>query len=171
MQRPNQDKLNAFLGQMVGDLGAVASGALVLLGARLGLFKAMGCGDEMTSAELAQRTGTYEQHVKEWLGAQVAAGYVEQSGSCFRLNPEQAVVLADENSPAFMAGAFEVLSGLWIHHAKVAEAFRSGAELTWHDHSAYLFQGTTPLLSDGDKMARPPRGAVRSTSPRRRKGR
>lgn len=171
MQEPDQDKLNAFLGQMVGDLGAMANGALALLGERLGLFKAMRSGDDMTAAELAQRTGTHERHVREWLAAQAAAGYVDHKGGCFHLNPEQAVVFADENSPAFMAGAFEVLSTLWIHQAKVAEAFRSGRGLTWHDYSACLFQGTAPSLSDRHKMAWLPRDGVRSTNPRRRKGR
>src|SRR4029077_17092732 len=125
-QPVDPDKLNAFLGRMVGDLGAIATGALVLLGDRLGLFRAMRSGEAVTPDELAQRTGTHERYVREWLSAQAAAGYVDYDDVTgnFRLNPEQAAVFADEDSPASMAGAFEVLSSLWLDEPKVAEAFR-----------------------------------------------
>lgn len=151
MQQPDQNKLNAFLGRMVGDLGAVASGALVLLGDRLGLFKAMRAGDKVTAAELAQRTGTHERYVREWLAAQAAAGYVDYDSSAdqFYLNPEQATVFADEDSPAFMAGAFEAMSTLWLDEPKVADAFRTGKGLAWHDHSACLFRGTERFFRPG----------------------
>jgi 2-polyprenyl-3-methyl-5-hydroxy-6-metoxy-1,4-benzoquinol methylase len=151
MQQPDQDKLNAFLGRMVGDLGSIATGALVLLGDRLGLFKAMQAGDEMTATELAQRTGTHERYVREWLAAQAAAGYIDYNSVSdrFHLNPEQATVFADEDSPAFMAGAFEVLSALWVDEAKVADTFRTGKGLAWHDHSACLFRGTERFFRPG----------------------
>ncbi len=151
MRQPDQDKLNTFLGRMVGELGAAATGALVLLGDRLGLFKAMQDGNEITAAELARRTGTHERYVREWLAAQAAAGYVDYDAGAdsFHLNPEQAVVFADEDSPAFMAGAFEVLSTLWIDEPKVTEAFRSGKGLAWHDHSACLFRGTERFFRPG----------------------
>src|SRR5689334_16943956 len=131
MQQPDQDKLNAFLGRMVGDLGCIATGALVCLGDRLGFYKAMRAGDELTAAELAARTGTHERNVGEWLAAQAAAGYVEYDAGTdrFHLSPEQASLFADEDSPAFMAGAFEVLSSLWVDEPKVAEAFRTGRGL------------------------------------------
>jgi 2-polyprenyl-3-methyl-5-hydroxy-6-metoxy-1,4-benzoquinol methylase len=151
MQQPDQDKLNAFLGRMVGDLGSAATGALVCLGDRLGLFKAMQDGDKMTAAELAQRTGTHERYVREWLAAQAAAGYVEYDAGTdrFHLNPEQATVFADEDSPAFMAGAFDVLASLWLDEPKVAEAFQTGKGLAWHDHSACLFRGTERFFRPG----------------------
>ena len=151
MQQPDRDKLNVFLGRMVGDLGAVATGALVLLGDRLGLFKAMRAGDELTAKELAQRTGTHERYVREWLAAQAAAGYVDYDADRdrFHLNPEQATVFADEDSPAFMAGAFEVLSALWVDEPKVTDAFRTGKGLAWHDHSACLFRGTERFFRPG----------------------
>jgi 2-polyprenyl-3-methyl-5-hydroxy-6-metoxy-1,4-benzoquinol methylase len=151
MPPPDQDKLNAFLGRMVGDLGAVATGALVLLGDRLGLFKAMRDGEAISAAELARRTGTHERYVREWLSAQAAAGYVDyDAGSdLFHLNPEQALVFADEDSPAFMAGAFEVLSALWVDEPKVTEVFRTGRGLAWHDHSACLFRGTERFFRPG----------------------
>src|SRR3984893_5440141 len=131
MPQPDQEKLNTFLGRMVGDLGAAATGALVLLGDHLGLFKAMGTGETMTAGDLARRTGTHERYVREWLAAQAAAGYVEYDAGTdgFHLNPEQATVFADEDSPAFMAGAFEVTAALWLDESKVAEAFRTGNRL------------------------------------------
>jgi 2-polyprenyl-3-methyl-5-hydroxy-6-metoxy-1,4-benzoquinol methylase len=151
MQKLDPDKLNAFLGRMVGDLGAVATGALVLLGDHLGLFKAMKEGDRVTAAELAKRTGTNERYVREWLAGQAAAGYVEYDAGAdaFYLNAEQAVVFADEDSPAFMAGAFEVMSALWLDEPKVLEAFRTGKGRAWHEHSACLFRGTERFFRPG----------------------
>ncbi len=151
MSEPNQEKLNAFLGKMVGDLGAIATGAGVVLGDRLGLFKAMRGGGKMTAADIAAQTGTQERLVREWLSAQAAAGYVDydEAGDRFYLNPEQELVFADEESPAFMAGAFEVLSSLWIDEEKVSDAFRSGKGLGWHEHSACLFRGTERFFRPG----------------------
>ncbi|WP_315836938.1 methyltransferase domain-containing protein [Bradyrhizobium prioriisuperbiae] len=151
MQQPDQGKLDAFLGRMVGDLGGIASGALVVLGDRLGFYKAMQSGEPVTAGELARRTGTHERNVREWLAAQAAAGYVDydRDEDAFHLNPEQATVFADENSPAFMTGAFEVMSALWIDEPKVSEAFRSGKGLAWHDHSACLFRGTERFFRPG----------------------
>jgi SAM-dependent methyltransferase len=148
---PDGDKLNAFLGRMVGDLGAIATGALVVLGDRLGLYRAMRSGEKLSPAELARRTGTHERNVREWLSAQAAAGYVDycDETNLFRLNPEQAAVFADEDSPAAMAGAFEVLSSFWIDEPKVAEAFRTGRGLGWHDHSQCLFRGTERFFRPG----------------------
>jgi len=136
---------------MVGDLGAIATGALVLLGDRLGLFKAMSSGEKLSSNELARRTGTSERYVREWLAAQAAAGYIEydDASNLFFLNPEQATVFAKEDSPASMAGAFEVMSTLWLDEPKVAEAFRTGRGLGWHEHSKCLFRGTERFFRPG----------------------
>jgi 2-polyprenyl-3-methyl-5-hydroxy-6-metoxy-1,4-benzoquinol methylase len=148
---PDPDRLNAFLGRMVGDLGAIASGALVLLGDRLGLYRAMRDGARTSSTELARRTGTHERYVREWLAGQAAAGYVDYDDATnqFFLNPEQAAVFADDDSPASMAGAFEVLATLWLDEGKVAEAFRSGRGVAWHDHSKCLFRGTERFFRPG----------------------
>lgn len=145
------ERLNAFLGRMVGDLGAIATGALVVLGDRLGLYKALREGGKLSPAELARRTGTHERNVREWLAAQAAAGYVEydEATNLFFLNSEQAVVFADEDSPAAMSGAFEVLSSLWIDEPKVAESFRTGLGLGWHEHSHCLFRGTERFFRPG----------------------
>ena len=143
--------LEAFLGKMVGDLGAVATGPLVLLGDRLGLFKAMRGAGALDAAAIARKTGTHERYVREWLSALAAAGYVayDAAQDTFHLTPEQEAVFADEDSPAFMAGAFEVLSSLWLDEPKVADAFKSGRGVAWHDHSACLFRGTERFFRPG----------------------
>ncbi len=151
MEQLNHDKLNALLGKMVGDLGAAATGALVTLGDHLGFYKAMQDGEALTPGELAERTGTRERYVREWLSAQSAAGYIDYDAGAdrFRLTPEQAMVFANEDSPAFMAGAFEVISALWLDEPKVADAFRTGKGLGWHEHSACLFRGTERFFRPG----------------------
>src|SRR5690242_19105949 len=102
-------KLDAFMGKMLADMGAAASGALVLVGDKLGLYKALAEGGPLDPAELAARTGTAERYIREWLSAQAAAGYVEYrpSDGKYSMSPEQAMALADEKSPAFVSGAFE----------------------------------------------------------------
>ncbi len=151
MAQLDQEKLDAFRGKMVGDLGAIATGAGVVLGDRLGLFAAMREGGKMTAAELAARTGTNQRLIREWLSGQAAAGYIdyEEATDRFYLNSEQELVFADEESPAFMAGAFEVLSSLWLDEEKVSQAFRSGKGVAWHEHSNCLFRGTERFFRPG----------------------
>jgi len=151
MAAPDPARLDAFMGRMLGDLGAVATGALVLLGDRLGLYKAMRAHGPVTPAELARLTGTHERYVREWLSAQAAAGYAEYDAAArtFHLNPEQTAVFADEDNPASMAGAFEVAATLWLDEPKVADAFRSGQGVGWHEHSACLFRGTERFFRPG----------------------
>jgi SAM-dependent methyltransferase len=151
MPQSDQERMDAFLGKMVGDLGAIATGAGVVLGDRLGLYTAMREGGKMTAAEISTRTGTHQRMVQEWLSAQAAAGYVdyEESTDRFYLNSEQESVFADEDSPAFMAGAFEVLSTLWLDEEIVRQSFRSGKGVGWHEHSACLFRGTERFFRPG----------------------
>ena len=127
----DEDKLNAFMGQFVGDLGAAMTAPLVLLGDRLGLYKAMADSEPVTPAELAERTGCRERYVREWLCSQAASGYVEYDAETetFRLPPEQAMALADENSPAFIPGAFQIVSAVTNDQPQIAERFRSGRGL------------------------------------------
>src|SRR5690348_6329280 len=108
----DEARLNEFLGKMVGDLGAAFSAALVGVGDKLGLFRELAKEESLTSAELAERTGTAERYVREWLAAQAAAGYVlfDSATDRYRLSPEQAMVFAEEGGPAFMVGAFDILS-------------------------------------------------------------
>ena len=138
------DKLNAFMGKMLGDLGAAVNAPLIRLGDSLGLYKAMAAGGPMTSSELAQRTGTTERYVREWLAAQAASGYVEYDAAAgrFTLPPEQAAVFADEDSPVFLAGVGDVIAAMVDVGPKVAEAFRTGHGVGWDRQNPCLFCGT-----------------------------
>jgi len=151
MREPNPDKLNELVGKLVGDLGAAMAGASILLGDRLGLYKAMVDGSPVTSAELAKKTGLHERYVREWLGAQAASGYVEYhpDSNAFSLSPEQAMAFAEEGSPAFFPGAFEVVQSNYLDEPKLEEAFRSGKGVGWHEHSKCLFSGTERFFRPG----------------------
>lgn len=137
-------KLDAFLGRMIGDMGAAASGALLILGDRLGLYRALREGGAQTSVELAKRANLSERYVREWLAAQAAAGYVEYDAATerFTLPPEHAALLADPESPMLMTGGFHSVASLYMDEPKVSAAFRSGAGVGWHEHSECLFCGT-----------------------------
>ncbi|HEX7757994.1 MAG TPA: class I SAM-dependent methyltransferase [Caulobacteraceae bacterium] len=147
----NPEKLQAFTGKMALDIGAAMSAALVVLGDRLGLYKALAKAGPSTSAELAALTGTVERNVREWLAAQAASGYVDYDATAgtFSLNPEQAMVFADEGGPAFMAGGFELISAAFQDEAKVAAAFKSGKGMGWHEHCPCLFSGTERFFRPG----------------------
>jgi len=148
---PDSSKLDAFLGKMVGDMGAAMSAALVVIGDKLGLYKALAEGGPATSAELAGRTETTERYVREWLAAQAAADYViyDPASGRYSLSPEQAMVFADEAGPAFMAGGFEILSAAFRDEPKVTQAFRTGAGVGWHEHDTCLFRGTERFFRPG----------------------
>ena len=141
-------KLNAFVGRMLGDLGALTNAVLVHVGDRLGLYKALVESGPTTPQALAQQTGTSARLVREWLSAQSAQGYVtyDRDTQKFSLSPEQAMVFADENSPVFMAGFFDVATGLFHDTPKIVQAFKSGRGLAWHEHNGCLFCGTERLF-------------------------
>ena len=145
------EKLQAFMGKLVGDIGAAWSGVMVLIGERLGLFKALAEGGPATSAELAGRTGTAERYVREWLAAQAAAGYGEYSRTTrrFSMTPEQAMALADENSPVYVAAAFDVIKSGYIDEPKVTAAFKTGRGVGWHERHDCLFRGVERFFRSG----------------------
>ena len=151
MREPNLDKLNELVGKLVGDLGAAMAGAGILLGDRLGLYKAMADGALVTSSELAKKTGLHERYVREWLSGQAASGYIDYHAekNAFSLSPEQAMAFAEEGSPAFFAGAFDVVQATYLDEPKVAEAFRTGKGVGWHVHSKCLFSGTERFFRPG----------------------
>ena len=124
----DQAKLEAFVGQVVVDMGAAISGLMLHLGDRLGLYQAMAGAGPITPAALAERTGTTERYVREWLAAQAAAGYVtyDPATQSFHLPAEHALVLAQEDSPAFMASGFEVLASVWETADELANGYVSG---------------------------------------------
>jgi SAM-dependent methyltransferase len=148
---PDEAKLNAFLGQVVGDLSSYAGAVMGYIGDRLGLYKAMADGAPITSAELAARTGTAERYVRDWLVNQAAGGYVEYDAASgrYRLPPEQAVALTDESSPAFVGGAFQVMLSLAHSLARVTENVRSGQGMFWGEHHPDLFEGTERFFKPG----------------------
>ena len=148
---PDQAKLDEFVGKILNDMGAAATGAMVLIGDKLGLYKALAAGGPLAPAELAARTGTAERYVREWLAAQAAAGYVQyrpETGT-YAMTAEQAMVLAEDASPAFMAGGFEVLASMFKDEPKISAAFRSGGGVGWHEHSPCLFRGTERFFRTG----------------------
>jgi len=140
----DEGRLHAFMGKMVDDMSAAMSGALVLIGDKLGLYKAVAEHGPLTPKQLADRTGTKERYVREWLAAQAASGYVtyDAKSGCFSMSPEQAMALAREDSPVFLAGAFDIIAAAYMDEPKVRQAFRTGGGVGWHEHSQCLFQGT-----------------------------
>jgi len=137
-------KVEQFMQKMVGDMGAAISAALVTLGDRLGLYKALAEGGPATSAELAKRTGCAERYLREWLAAQAAAGYVsfDKGSGRYSLDEVQRQAFAAEGNPGFMPGFFQVLGSMFRDEPKIAEAFRSGRGVGWHEHDVALFHGT-----------------------------
>jgi len=146
----DQQNLDAFLGQVVGDAGAAMSAALVVLGDRLGLYRAL-AGSPASAAELAARSGCAERYVQEWLDAQAAGGYVayDPADQRYSLPPAQATALADETSPAFVPGLFQVTQAIWAAVDRMAERFQSGAGLPWGEHHHCLFEGTERFFRSG----------------------
>lgn len=147
----DQAKLQAFVGQAVSEVGATLSAALVVIGDKLGLYKAMAGAGPLTSGELAQRTGTSERYVREWLAAQAAGGYVQydpQTG-CYTLPPEQAFALAEESSPVFLPGAFQLATSTIRDEPAIAERFRTGQGYGWHEHNHGVFEGVERFFRPG----------------------
>ncbi|MFL5264897.1 MAG: class I SAM-dependent methyltransferase [Anaeromyxobacteraceae bacterium] len=143
-------RMQEFMGRAVGDLGAAMSAALVRIGDRLGLYKALASAPA-TSDELAQRTGTVERYVREWLANQAASGYVMYDAATRRyaMTPEQVMALAQEDSPVFLPGAFQILEAMWRAETTISEAFRTGGGLAWTDQDAELFEGTERFFRPG----------------------
>ncbi len=146
-------KVEEFAGQVISDMAACASGLLHLIGHELGLYKAMKDQGFVTSKELAEKTGTYERYVREWLNNQAAGGYVlyDPSTKKYSLPAEHAFVLADEDSPAFMSAGYYIVSSLWNDKEKLARVFRTGEGFGWHEHNHDLFFGTESFFRPGYK--------------------
>jgi len=147
----DEAKLDAFMGEFVRDIGALAAAPLVVIGDKLGLYRAMADSQPVTPAELAERTGTRERYIREWLCAQAASGYVEYDPAtgAFRMPPEQAMALADPDSPAFIPGAFQLAGALIKDEPHITERFRTGEGFGWHEHDHDLFEGTERFFRPG----------------------
>lgn len=146
----DEDKLNDFLGMAIGDMGAAMSASLILLGDRLGLYKAL-AAQPLTSTQLAEKTGTVERYVREWLANQAAGGYVQfdADDGAWSLSPEQAACLADPNGPVDIPGAYNIIEAVFHVLDRTTENFRTGAGLEWGDHHPCLFAGTERFFRAG----------------------
>ena len=147
----NPQKLEAFMGKAIAEMGAAMNAALILLGDRLGLYKAMAGAGPMTSTELADKTSTTERYVREWMNAQAAGAILQYDAATARytLPDEHAFALAQEDSPAFIPGAFEIVQSMLIDEPRLREAFRTGEGVGWDQHHPCLFHGTERFFRPG----------------------
>src|SRR6266403_4521739 len=150
----DEGKLQELLGKMLGEAGAAMGIGLVLLGDKYGMYKALAAAGPLTAAELASRTGTAARYVHEWAAAQAAGGYInfDSATEQFSISPEQALVLADEDGPAFFPAMFEIAAAAARDLSKVEAAFRTGAGVGWHEHDPCLFRGTERFFRPGYAM-------------------
>ena len=146
----DEQRLAAFLGKAVGDLSASVSAVLMLIGDELGLYSAL-AGQSLSAAELAERTGTSERYVREWLANQAAGGYVEydRANDKYYMNDEQVLCLADPNGPVDLAGAYGIVQDLFHVRERAVENFRSGRGMEWGEHHPCLFAGTERFFRAG----------------------
>jgi 2-polyprenyl-3-methyl-5-hydroxy-6-metoxy-1,4-benzoquinol methylase len=140
----DESKLHQHLERMLSDIGAAMSASLVVIGDKLGLYKALAEGGPLTPTDLAKKTGTQERYVREWLHNQAAGGYVTYHAQThtFSLTPEQAYLLADETSNHFMPGAFEIIASTARDEPRIADRFITGGGMAWGDHDPGLYHGT-----------------------------
>jgi SAM-dependent methyltransferase len=147
----DEAKLEAFMGQAVLDMGAIISAPLMVMGEKLGLYKAMAGAGAVSSEELAQKTGVAERSVREWLGNQAAGGYISYDADTglYTLPDEHALALADEDSPFYILGVYESVASLYADEDRIMEAFRTGQGMGWHEHDHRLFCGTERFFRPG----------------------
>lgn len=149
VQRPlDAARLEAFVGCVVGDLAASYAGVMVSLGRKLGLYRAMAGAGPLSSREAATRSGCCERYVREWLNSQAAGGYLvyHPASDTYELPAEQAHVLADEESPLFMAPAWDIPASMWLDEERTLEAFRSGDGVPWGAHDERMFRGVAAFF-------------------------
>lgn len=146
----SEEKLNAFLGRAVGDLSASVSAVLMLIGDELGLYSAL-AGQHLSAAALAEKTGTSERYLREWLANQAAGGYVEYDAEAdeYHMTEEQALCLADPNGPVDLPGAYQIVNDLFQVRERAVENFRSGKGMEWGEHHPCLFEGTERFFRAG----------------------
>ena len=149
----DEAKLEQFMGKAVTDMAAAMTLLLMTIGDKLGIYKAMAGAGPVTPAQLATKTGLTERYLREWLGNQVASGYVEYDAAKKRytLPDEHAMALADEDSPVFLGGAFDVFGAAWAAEDKITDAFQTGKGVGWHEQHPRLFRGTERFFRPGYK--------------------
>lgn len=146
----NQERLNAFLGKAVTDLGAAVGAVMILIGDELGLYRELAKGP-LTSAELASRTGTHERYIREWLASQAAGGYAQYDAATgkYSLNEEQELCLANPHGPVDLPGAYAVVEDLYHVKERALANFRTGKGMEWGEHHPCLFHGTERFFRAG----------------------
>jgi SAM-dependent methyltransferase len=145
------DKLMGFVFRAVDEVGATLNTALVVMGDRLGLYRALAGAGPLTPAEVAQRSGTAERYVREWLNAQAAGGYVDYDPDSRRytLPAEYAIALTDESSPAYLPGFFQIALGSVLDSPRITEVVKTGEGIGWHAHSQDVFDGCERFFRPG----------------------
>jgi SAM-dependent methyltransferase len=139
----DQDRLMAFVFRAVDEVGATLNAALVVLGDKLGYYRALSELGAVTPEQLAQHTATGAPYAREWLNAQAAGSFVDYDPASARytLPVEHAVALTDETSPAFLPGLFQIALGTVADTNRIVEAARSGSGVGWHDHGTDVHDG------------------------------
>jgi SAM-dependent methyltransferase len=147
----DEKKLMDFVFRAVDEVGATLNAALVVMGDKLGLYRALAGAGPLTSAELAAKTGTSERYIREWLNGQAAGGYVDYDpeSSRYTLPPEQTVALTDAESPAYLPGFFQIALGSVLDSPRVTEVVRSGEGLGWHEHVHDVHEGCERFFRPG----------------------
>ena len=145
----NEAKLNDFMGKVVTDMGGAWMMAMVLIGDELGLYKAMADGNPVTAEALAIRCSCHPRLVQEWLNANVASGYLEGADGAYRLPPEQAMALANDASPVFVAPGQSVVASCFMDLDKVLQAFRGNGAFPWGAHHHRMFNGVEQFFRPG----------------------
>jgi SAM-dependent methyltransferase len=147
----DEAKVEEFMGKALADMGAIISAPLLLIGEKLGLYKAMAGAGALTSQEVSDRSGAAERHVREWLRNQAAGGYVtyDAESDRYTLPDEHALALADEDSPFYILGVYELIASLYADEERITEAFRTGEGMGWHEHDHRLFRGTERFFRPG----------------------
>jgi len=150
-QQIDEDKMQAFLGKVVTDFGASLSSVLGFIGTKLGLYQALATSNGLTPVELAEKTGTTERYVREWLINQAAGEYVhyDPASGKYSLLPEQSVALTDETSPFYVGGGFHVIKAMMNAQPRIADAFKNGGGMLWGEHDPDLFIGTEKFFRPG----------------------
>ena len=148
----DQNKIQQFMNKAIGDIAGSSTAMLVIIGERLGLYKAMAQSNSPISVkELADKTGTVERLLREWLAHQVASGYIEYDPSSrrYRLPPEHALALADENSPIYLQGIFKAIKSYFKDEEEFLKMFRGERTLSWMDHNSYMAEGFAEFFKSG----------------------
>jgi SAM-dependent methyltransferase len=151
----DQGKLESFAMRALGDIASSYTGVMVSLGAKLGLYRALAGAGPLSAKELAARAGCAERYVREWLNAQAASGYLDYhaASDTYELAPEHALVLADEDSPAYIPHAWNIPASMWFDEPKALAAFRTGRGVAWGEHDPRMACGVAAFFRNGYKAS------------------